>query len=108
MKDHLTKLQSLLADIERLGEDRKKLLIKKVLCEATLNDAEDKIRELALTSDLPVTRIPLMIKNGTQVERRELHKAESNYRVCAGEYEMTIEILNAVKFEVMLTEMLGG
>lgn len=100
MNEELSKLRQLVQELEDLGSKRKELLMKKVISEAKLSDKEDEVRGTLLDSGIPTSRIPFQLKNNTQEERRELHKADSNFKVVNYEYELKIELINAHKFNL--------
>lgn len=106
--ERLEKLRSLTLELEEVGEMRKKLWKEKVLAEAILSDKEDISRDEALSSEMAVSKIPLFLKHHTQLERKALHKAESNFKAVQMRWEITVEVINSLKFDMRFEETLAN
>ena len=99
----LDRLRSLAKDLEEIAEKRKTLLVKKLLAEAELQDAEDVSRASALGINMAISKIPLIIKNETIKERKKFFEANSNLKTVDQDYDRIIELLNAIKFDIKIT-----
>jgi hypothetical protein len=106
--DKRDKYGKLLREIEEVGEARKDILINKLTSEAVLTAAEDESRKYLLGTKEPISKYSHILKDFTATERKEYKEYDHQYKRANERYQFLVELLNGLKFEIRLDEMIAN